>query len=137
MPSPWIGRVAPRGGAWPQALSQACHLQERYRTLPDLLDRLAESLERSPLVRFYQRAFRDYPELLMKDLTLEAVGPDRDVKLDGRWVVNFGSDSFLGLDQDPRVQEALRRGLDRWGTHNGASRAFSSVASNVEAEQKL
>ena len=73
----------------------------------------------------------------MKDLTLEAVGPDRDVKLDGRWVVNFGSDSFLGLDQDPRVQEALRRGLDRWGTHNGASRAFSSVASNVEAERKL
>ena len=105
--------------------------------MPDLLDRLAESLERSPLVRFYQRAFRDYPDLLMKDLTLEEVGPDRNVKLDGRWVINFGSDSFLGLDQDPRIHDAIRRGLDRWGTHNGASRAFASVASNVEAEQKL
>ena len=87
--------------------------------MPDLLERLAESLERSPLVRFYQRAFRDYPDLLMKDLTLEEVGPDRNVKLDGRWVINFGSDSFLGLDQDPRIHDAIRRGLDRWGTHNG------------------
>ena len=52
-------------------------------------------------------------------------------------MVNFGSDSFLGLDQDPRVQDAVRRGLDRWGTHNGSSRAFASVASNVEAERKL
>ena len=52
-------------------------------------------------------------------------------------MVNFGSDSFLGLDQDPRVLEAVRRGLERWGTHNGTSRAFSSVAANVEAEAKL
>ena len=55
----------------------------------------------------------------------------------GKKVVNFGSDSFLGLDQDPRVQEALRRGIRRWGTHNGASRAFSSVRANTEAEEKL
>ena len=27
----------------------------------------------------------------------------------GRTVVNFGSDSFLGLDQDPRLQAAIRR----------------------------
>ena len=52
-------------------------------------------------------------------------------------VINFGSDSFLGLDQDPRVQEALRRGISKWGTHNGASRAFSSVRANIEAEEKL
>jgi glycine C-acetyltransferase len=105
--------------------------------MADILDRLAASLEQTPLVHFYQSAFQDYPDRLLKNLTLEAVGPDRQVKLNGRWVVNFGSDSFLGLDQDPRVQNAIRRGLDRWGTHNGTSRAFSSVASNVEAEQKL
>src|SRR5262249_38384373 len=48
-----------------------------------------------------------------------------------------GSDSFLGLDRDPRVQDAVRRGLDRWGTHNGASRAFFSVRANIEAERKI
>jgi 7-keto-8-aminopelargonate synthetase-like enzyme len=52
-------------------------------------------------------------------------------------VTNFGSDSFLGLDQDPRVQEAVVRGVARWGTHNGASRAFSSVRANTDAEDRL
>jgi len=105
--------------------------------MPDLIERLAESLEADPLVHYFEAAFQCYPDLLMKDMTLEAVGPDRQAKLNGRWVVNFGSDSFLGLDQDPRVWDAVRRGLDRWGTHNGSSRAFASVASNVEAERKL
>src|SRR5207253_9092397 len=49
----------------------------------------------------------------------------------------FGSDSFLGLDQDPRVQTAIVNGLQHWGAHNGASRAFASVRSNEIAEEKL
>jgi len=105
--------------------------------MPDLIERLAESLEGDPLVHYLEAAFQVSPDLLMKDMTLEAVGPDRQAKLNGRWVVTFGSDSFLGLDRDPRVGDAVRRGLDRWGTHNGSSRAFASVASNVEAERKL
>lgn len=96
--------------------------------MADLLDRLAESLERSPLVHFFETRFREQPDRLLKDLTVEATGPDRQIKINGKWVVNFGSDSFLGLDRDPRVLEAVRRGLDRWGTHNGTSQAFSSVA---------
>jgi 7-keto-8-aminopelargonate synthetase-like enzyme len=35
------------------------------------------------------------------------------------------------------VQEAIVRGVARWGSHNGASRAFSSVRTNEEAEDKL
>lgn len=101
------------------------------------LDRLAAGLSAGPLVRHLDSLFRDHPDLHMKDMTVEAVGPGRRVKLAGTWVVNFGSDSFLGLDQDHRLHEAVRRGLDRWGTHNGSSRAFSSVESNVEAEDKI
>ncbi len=33
--------------------------------------------------------------------------------------------------------QAIHRGLDRWGSHNGSSRAFASVRSNLEAEEKL
>jgi 7-keto-8-aminopelargonate synthetase-like enzyme len=102
-----------------------------------LLDQFAATLEEDVLVRHFEHYFRDFPDLHLKDMTQEAVGPDRQVKLNGHWVVNFGSDSFLGLDQDPRVKEAVRRGLDRWGTHNGTSRAFSSVSACVEAERKL
>jgi 7-keto-8-aminopelargonate synthetase-like enzyme len=55
----------------------------------------------------------------------------------GQWVRNFGSDSFLGLDQHPRIIEAIERGVREWGTHNGTSRAFSSIAPNVEVEEKI
>ena len=101
------------------------------------LDRLISSLSRTGMTRFFQKLFQDFPDLLMKDQTVEAVRPDRTFKLAGRWVSNFGSDSFLGFDQDPRVQEAIERGVRDWGTHNGSSRAFSSVAPNVVAEEKI
>jgi 7-keto-8-aminopelargonate synthetase-like enzyme len=89
------------------------------------------------MTRFFRRMFDEYPDLLMKDQTVEAVGPNRTFKLGGQWVTNFGSDSFLGLDQDPRVMSALTRGLQSWGTHNGSSRAFTCVEPHTRAERKL
>jgi 7-keto-8-aminopelargonate synthetase-like enzyme len=73
----------------------------------------------------------------MKDLVVDEIGPHRQISVHGKTVVNFGSDSFLGLDQDPRVQEAVILGTRKWGTHNGASRAFASVRANIEAEEKI
>lgn len=105
--------------------------------MPFPLDQMLASLSRSGMTRFFQRLFTDYPDLLMKDQTVDAVRPDRTFRIAGRWVANFGSDSFLGLDQDPRVQEAIERGVRDWGTHNGSSRAFSSVRPNVTAEEKI
>jgi 7-keto-8-aminopelargonate synthetase-like enzyme len=101
------------------------------------LDRLIDSLAGTGMARFFRRLFDDYPDLLMKDLTVDEVGPNRAIKLGGRWVTNFGSDSFLGLDQDARVKAAVERGVRAWGTHNGSSRAFSSIEPNIRAERKL
>ncbi|HJZ54551.1 MAG TPA: hypothetical protein VKE74_06310, partial [Gemmataceae bacterium] len=104
-------------------------------TLP--LDRLLDSLARTGMTRFFRDLFEDYPDLLMKDQTVEAVRPDRTFRMAGRWVVNFGSDSFLGLDQDPRIRQAIEKGVRDWGSHNGSSRAFASVEVNLRAEQKI
>jgi len=101
------------------------------------MDRLLQALRKNTLVRIYEEFDRDFADVHLKDLTVDEAGPGREVVIRGRRVVNFGSDSFLGLDRDPRVIEAVRRGLDRWGTHNGASRAFASVGSNVESEERL
>ena len=105
--------------------------------MPEPLEALAHSLFDTNLIRHFHRLFEDCPDLHMKDMTVEEVGPGRRVKIEGQWVVNFGSDSFLGLDRDPRLQKAVQRGVMRWGTHNGSSRAFASVAANVEAERRL
>ena len=70
-------------------------------------------------------------------MTVYELRKDRTFKLGGKWVTNFGSDSFLGLDQDLRVRAALERGVQTWGTHNGSSRAFASVEPNVRAERKI
>lgn len=101
------------------------------------LDNQIETLGQTGMTRFFKRMFDDFPDLLMKDMTVEEVRPDRMIRVRGQWVRNFGSDSFLGLDQHPKVKEAVERGLREWGTHNGTSRAFSSVAPNIEVEDKI
>ena len=101
------------------------------------IDKLMRALRRDKLVRIFEDFERAHPEAHLKDLVIDEMGPGREITVGGRRVINFGSDSFLGLDRDPRVIEAIRRGLERWGSHNGASRAFASVSSNIEAEEKL
>jgi 7-keto-8-aminopelargonate synthetase-like enzyme len=99
--------------------------------------KLAQALRQNGLVRFIEYYAELFPTGHLKDLVVDEIGPHRIIGVGGRRIVNFGSDSFLGLDQDPRVQEAVIRGIHKWGTHNGASRAFASVRANVEAEEKL
>ncbi len=73
----------------------------------------------------------------LKDLLFDATEDDRRTELDGHTFWNFGSDSFLGLDRHPKVHDAIRSALPEWGSHSGASRAFSSTILTDEAESKL
>src|SRR5262245_15671001 len=101
------------------------------------MTQLANALRQNTLIRFVEHFAALYPGSHLKDLVADDMGPERTLVVEGKQVVNFGSDSFLGLDQDPRVQAALARGIGKWGTHNGASRAFASVQANIEAEEQL
>jgi len=106
-------------------------------TAPSPMKKLGDSLRQNTLVRIIEQFEKEHSHSHLKDLVLDEMGPGRQIVVLGRRVVNFGSDSFLGLDRDERVQEAVRRGLLRWGTHNGSSRAFASVRANIDAEEKL
>jgi glycine C-acetyltransferase len=101
------------------------------------IDLLAQAMRQHGLVRFVEHFAERFPDCHLKDLIVEEVDPYRGMVVNGKRVINFGSDSFLGLDQDPRVQDAIIQGVKRWGTHNGASRAFSCVRSNTDAEEKI
>ena len=61
-----------------------------------------------------------------------AAGPHVDVA--GRRVLQFASNNYLGLANDPRVKEAARKGIDRWGWGAGASRL---VSGHTEAHAAL
>jgi 7-keto-8-aminopelargonate synthetase-like enzyme len=115
--------------------STLVHQKADMTTTP--LGQLARVMRQNGLIRFIEHFAELFPTTHLKDLVVEEIGPGRRMVVAGRRVVNFGSDSFLGLDRDPRVQEAIRRGLEKWGTHNGASRAFASVEANTRAEEKL
>jgi 7-keto-8-aminopelargonate synthetase-like enzyme len=101
------------------------------------MHKLADAMRQHGLVRFVEHFAELFPTCHLKDLVVDDMGPNRQMTVNGHQVINFGSDSFLGLDQDPRVKQAIASGIARWGTHNGASRAFASVRANEEAEQKL
>ncbi len=51
----------------------------------------------------------------------------RGVTLDDRFLVNFSSCSYLGLEVDPRLKAAVVAAVERFGTQFSASRSFISA----------
>ena len=66
-------------------------------------------------------------------------GPQgREVTVDGRPLLNFCSNDYLGLAGDPRIAAAFKRGVDRWGTGAGASHLICGhSAAHEELEEAL
>jgi 8-amino-7-oxononanoate synthase len=53
---------------------------------------------------------------------LDAAGPEGKLLPDGRPVVSFASNDYLGLTQHPKVVAAAHAALDRWGAGSGSAR---------------
>jgi 8-amino-7-oxononanoate synthase len=69
---------------------------------------------------------------------LDAAGPEGKLAPDGRPVVSFASNDYLGLTQHPAVIAAARAALYRWGTGAGAARLIvGSRPVHSELEQAL
>ncbi len=60
---------------------------------------------------------------------------DNEIILKGKQVVNFGSCSYLGLEFDPRLKEASKQAIDRYGTQFAESRAYVSIKLYKELEE--
>ena len=61
----------------------------------------------------------------------------RTVRLNGRDHVNFGSCSYLGLEFDPRMREAVIDAVTRYGTQFSSSRGYMGSPQYLELETLL
>ena len=60
------------------------------------------------------------------------------VKIKGKDVLMFGSNSYLGLSNDPRLKEAAKTAIDKYGTScSGSSFLNGTLDIHVELEEKL
>lgn len=68
---------------------------------------------------------------------VDEVQPGRRLKIDGRWINDFASSCYLGLDEDARVVKAAQGMTEAWGMQLGCPRAIASPRPLVELEQRL
>lgn len=101
------------------------------------LQGLVEHLRQDKVAKLFETLNKRFEGKHLKDLVADEMGDHREMVVQGRRIINFGCDSFLGLDRDRRVQEAIINGVHKWGTFSGASRAFYSAAICEQVEAKL
>ncbi|MBP5217947.1 MAG: aminotransferase class I/II-fold pyridoxal phosphate-dependent enzyme [Bacteroidales bacterium] len=65
-------------------------------------------------------------------------GQDPVVRMDGKSVLMFGSNSYLGLSDDPRLKEAAIEAIRKYGTSCSGSRFLNGTLDiHLELEEKL
>lgn len=83
------------------------------------------------------RAIRDAGQW-RAPVDFDAAGPEGKLSPDGRAVVAFASNDYLGLTQHPALSEAAHTAIDRWGTGAGAARLIvGSRPIHSELEHEL
>jgi 8-amino-7-oxononanoate synthase len=91
-----------------------------------LIDRLEEELR-----QLDERSLRR-----RRRIVSSACGPHVD--MDGRPMLAFASNDYLGLAAHPRIAEALRAGVSRYGAGSGASHLISGHSqAHAQLEEKL
>jgi len=65
-------------------------------------------------------------------------GQDTEVIIDGKKVLMFGSNSYLGLTNHPKIKEASKRAIDKYGTGCAGSRFLNGTLDiHIELENRL
>ena len=63
---------------------------------------------------------------------------DTEVVINGKKVLMFGSNSYLGLTNHPKIKEAAKKAIDKYGTGCAGSRFLNGTLDiHIELEQRL
>jgi 8-amino-7-oxononanoate synthase len=64
--------------------------------------------------------------------------PDAEVMVDGRTMINLGSNNYLGLATDPRVKRAAMEAVETWGAGTTGSRVLNGTLDlHADVERRL
>jgi len=98
--------IRPRPGSWLAGWLEACAELDRLRARNPMLDAVIEEVD------------------------------GRRIRVGDRWLIDFASCNYLGLDLDREVIGAIPGYLDAWGTHPSWSRMLGSpvLYEQIEAE---
>ena len=88
--------VRPQAGTWLAGWLEACAELDRLQARNPMLDAVIEEVD------------------------------GRRIRIGDRWLIDFASCNYLGLDLDREVIEAIPAYLDAWGTHPSWSRMLGS-----------
>src|SRR5947209_10438162 len=72
----------------------------------------------------------------MTDAVIEEID-GRMIRIGDRWLADFASCNYLGLDLDPEVIDAIRPAVEAWGTHPSWSRLLGSPRLYETIEERL
>jgi 8-amino-7-oxononanoate synthase len=100
----------------------------------------ARSLEESPEVTAWAARMEQFAQLGLQDPCFRTLdGPATGVaSIGGRTLIDFSGYNYLGLAADPRVKQAAKAAIDRYGTSASASRLASGERPlHRELEKKL
>jgi 8-amino-7-oxononanoate synthase len=97
----------PKAGSWLAKLLAACAELDRLQATNPMLDAVIDEVD------------------------------GRRIRIGDRWLHDFASCNYLGLDQDREVIAGIPAYLDRWGTHPGWSRMLGSPVLYEQIEAQL
>lgn len=75
--------------------------------------------------------------ILLAETTGHGFPAGRAMEINGKLLTSYASCSYLGLDQDPRLREAAKDAIDRYGTYFSSSRTYLQQGQYTELEDKL
>jgi 8-amino-7-oxononanoate synthase len=99
--------IRPEAGTWLATWLEACAELERLQAQNPMLDAVIDEVD------------------------------GRRIRVGDRWLIDFASCNYLGLDLDREVIEGIPAYLDRWGTHPGWSRMLGSPVLYEQIEEEL
>ena len=62
---------------------------------------------------------------------------NRQIFIDDRWICDFASCNYLGLDLHPQIHESITSAVNTWGSHPSWTRAVASPDLYHQLEEKL